>query len=120
MKSILVVEDTKSIQALIETTLVNAGYEVVTCDDGVAANTALKKQKIDLIITDMHMPKMDGLRLVQMLHNKKSDTPILVSTSDQSDKTREDFKGKGVKGWLSKPIDSTRLLTAVNTLLDTH
>ena len=118
MKAILVVEDAQSIQALIESTLTNAGYQVVTCDDGVAAHAALKKHKIDLIITDMHMPKMDGLRLVSMLHNQKSDIPILVSTSDQSQKTREKFKGKHVKGWLSKPLNPTRLLTAVSALLD--
>lgn len=64
MKSILVVEDSKAIQALIEATLENAGYEVLTCDDGLEANTMLKKRDVDLIITDVHMPKIDGAQLV--------------------------------------------------------
>lgn len=118
MKSILVVEDSKSIQALIEATLANAGYEVLTCDDGIQASTLLKKRDVDLIITDMHMPNMDGARLVNLLHNRNLATPILVATSDSSDKTKDDFKGKGVKGWLTKPIESIRLLTAVDALLN--
>ena len=111
------VDDVISIRTLIEKTLTNAGYGVITCDNGLEAISALNKNDVDLIITDMHMPEMDGLRLVSMLHHRKSEIPILVSTSDKSDTIKQSFKDKGVNGWLAKPIDPTRLLTAVSSFL---
>lgn len=118
MTSVLIVEDSKSQRECINHILSNAGYSTETCNDGFEALACIKKSSFDLIITDVHMPKMDGLRLTAILNHRNDNTPMLVVSANKCDETKQCLKDNGVGGWLQKPIDATRLLTAVGSMTE--
>lgn len=118
MTSVLIVEDSKSQRECIEHILGNAGYSTVACNDGFEALSHIKKSSFDLVITDVHMPKMDGIRLTAILHHRNNGTPMLVISADKCDETKQCLKDNGVAGWLQKPVDATRLLTAVSSMTE--
>lgn len=118
MASVLIVEDSRSQRECMSLILENAGHEIISCNDGFQALKNIKQHAFDLIITDVHMPKMDGIRLTAILNNRQSETPMLVVSSDKCGETKKCLKDNGVAGWLQKPIDATRLLTAVDSMLE--
>ncbi len=118
MTSVLIVEDSRSQRECIDHILSNAGYSTVACNDGFEALSCIKKSNFDLIITDVHMPKMDGIRLTAILNNRNTDTPMLVISADKCNETKQCLKDNGVAAWLQKPIDATRLLTAVGSMTE--
>jgi len=117
--AILVVDDSKAILAMIKTVLDKGGYETDTSEDGLEAIGKIKRKHYDLIISDYHMPGMDGVRLVKAIRRRKdyTDTPILILSGDQSQENHKLFQEIGANGWLQKPVDAMRVLTAVASKL---
>jgi len=120
-RKILVVDDSESIRELISNTLEEAGYVVSRGVNGRDGVDKLKEmdESMDLIITDLFMPEMDGIDLIR--HVRKMEdykyTPILMLTTESHIDKKMEGKKAGVTGWLVKPFDEERLLKIVRKIL---
>lgn len=116
--TILVVDDSSSMRAVIRIALSRAGYEVLEADDGETAVKLLDGRRIDFIVSDVNMPIMDGLTFVS--HVRASPgyrfTPIAMITTESSDEVRMEGKRRGVNIWMVKPFKPDALLSAVALL----
>lgn len=118
-KTIMIVDDSASIRQVVAIALRGAGYDVIDACDGRDALNKLTGQKINLIITDVNMPVMDGVTFV--IEAKKLDsykfTPIMMLTTETSDEKKQAGKAAGAKAWLTKPFQAPTLLDAVSKLV---
>jgi two-component system chemotaxis response regulator CheY len=114
-KRILAVDDSKTMRDMVSFTLKGAGYEVLVADDGVNALSALDGESVDLIITDVNMPNMNGIELVQKLRGdpKFRATPILILTTESDDGLKQQGRAAGATGWIVKPFVPEKLLKVV-------
>lgn len=119
MTHILVVDDQATMRTMIQAVLERAGHNVTTAEDGVDAMNKLRGDQFDMVITDINMPNMTGLSLVPKIRrlDNYQYIPILMLTTESSDYKKDKARNSGASGWLTKPFDPTRLLTAVNKLL---
>ncbi len=118
-KTVLAVDDSRSILQMVSFTLKGAGYNVVEASNGQEGLTQAQKQKFDLVLTDLNMPIMDGLSMVQKLRatpNYKF-TPILMLTTEAGADFKAKGKAAGLTGWLVKPFDPQKLLGVVKKVL---
>jgi adenylate cyclase len=115
-KWILVVDDDLVNTTLLKSTLQSNGYEVVTAADGEEALEALKKKTADLILLDVHMPKMDGYAFIlkKVADPAIAQIPVIVLTAEAA--TERLFKRHGVKSYLLKPIDTKDLLSKLQAI----
>jgi two-component system chemotaxis response regulator CheY len=119
-KKVLVVDDSVSIREVITFTLENAGYNVFAAEDAKNALKILEKDTVDLIITDLYMPEIDGIELIKRIKQKPEflKTPVLfLSTESQLNKKME-AKEAGATGWIIKPFVPAKLLAAINKVLE--
>lgn len=118
-KTILIVDDSASLRTVVAIALKGAGYEVIEACDGRDALAKLSGQKINLIVSDVNMPNMDGISLikeVKQLPNYKF-TPIMMLTTESQDGKKQEGKAAGAKAWLVKPFQPPVLLDAVSKLV---
>ena len=114
---ILTVDDSRSMRALLRMTLCGNGFDVVECEDGQAALDFLEENEVDVIITDINMPRLDGFGFIEKLrgeHRRHVDRPILVLTTECTEEKRNRAREAGATGWIVKPFDPERLVAAVN------
>ncbi|MBW2187401.1 MAG: response regulator [Deltaproteobacteria bacterium] len=118
-KNILAVDDSRSIRQMVSFTLKGAGYTVVEAGNGQEALALAQKQKFDLVLTDLNMPIMDGLTLVQRLRAAPvyKFTPMLMLTTETGAAFKAKGKTAGLTGWLVKPFDPQKLLGVVKKVL---
>jgi two-component system chemotaxis response regulator CheY len=116
---ILTVDDSSTMRQMITFTLKGASYEVLEAGDGVDALEVAKGKKLSLIITDVNMPRMDGITLVQRLRAlpEFKFTPILVLTTESDAAMKQKGKEAGATGWIVKPFSPEKLLDVVNKVL---
>ncbi len=115
---ILVVDDSSSMRAVIRIALTRAGYEVIEADDGDTALKLLDGRRIDLIVSDVNMPIMDGLTFVGHLREGTAYrfTPVVMITTESSEEIRMEGKRRGVNVWIIKPFKPEQLLSAIALL----
>ena len=111
--SILVVEDDRDTQKLITRLLENEGYEVTVADDGIDALLHLGKKRFDLILSDINMPNLDGIKLLEMKNQKGIETPVIFLTAQTSEQDELNGFRLGAAGYLKKPLQKERLLTRI-------
>lgn len=118
-EKILVVEDDSNIEQLVSFKLKNAGYTVSTAHNGAEALDFLKKQSVDLIITDVMMPVMGGKELVMELKKnpKTNPIPVVMLTSRTLEKEIVEGFSLGVEDYIKKPFSPQELLVRVKTVL---
>jgi CheY-like chemotaxis protein len=120
---ILVVDDEESVRRIMQKTLLRHGYRVVTAGDGTEAVVVFAncQEEIKLVITDLMMPVMDGLRLAHVLVQMKPDVPIVVSTGlgDDPDHSQKlaTLRRLGVRVILTKPYTADQLIQALQGVL---
>jgi len=118
MKTVLIVDDSALILFVLKTALEGGGLKVETAGDGLEAMTKLNNgMKPDLIITDLNMPNMNGLDFIKNARAVLRFTPILMVTTESQAEKRDQAKSLGATGWLTKPVDPARLMSAVQRLL---
>lgn len=119
MAKILTVDDSVSMRALIAQTLREAGHEVHEACDGVDALKKASGQKLDLLISDVNMPNMDGLTLIKTLRQEPAHkfTPILVLTTEVDPEKKKVAKEAGATGWIVKPFNPDQLLATIKKVL---
>lgn len=120
MTSILAVDDSPSMRQMVSYALENAGYEVVLANDGKLALDIAETTKVNLVITDVNMPNMDGITLVRKLRKlpEYKYTPILILTTESSKEKKMQGKQAGATGWIVKPFDPEQLLNTLQRVLD--
>ncbi len=120
MANILIIEDDLSVQQMFKQYLESKGFTVCCASEGRQGMDLMKQQKIDLIITDIMMPEMDGLEVIQEVREHYSDTPIIAISGGMRDvpiNFLPHAKKFGACRVFEKPIPLTTLLAAVQELL---
>jgi two-component system chemotaxis response regulator CheY len=116
----LVVDDSPTMRQLISFSLKRIpGSRIVEANDGVDALKKLATEKFSLILTDINMPVMDGLKLVSMIRKdpQYKDVPIIVVTTEGAEEVRNEGLALGANAYVSKPVKTGELLNTVNQLL---
>jgi two-component system chemotaxis response regulator CheY len=118
-KTILIVDDSESIREVVSFTLENEGYDVLVGVDGKDALKFLDGKDIDLIITDLHMPEMDGIELIKEVRkmDKYTRVPILFLTTESQAAKKMEAKEAGATGWIIKPFVPAKLIAAINKVI---
>lgn len=117
MNRILIVEDDENLSLLYQSALKNERFEVFRAMNGIEALDILDKQFIDLIISDIMMPDMDGYELAESLREADYDLPILfITAKDSFEDKKRGFK-IGIDDYMVKPIDVNEMLLRVDALL---
>lgn len=116
MAVILVVEDNKNTQLLTATRL-KPYFEAVCADDGLDAMDVFYSRHIDLVISDIMMPNMDGFELLQRIRSEGFNTPVLLLTAKQAMQDKREGYNLGTDDYVTKPVDYDELLLRVNALL---
>ena len=116
---ILLADDSASMREMVSFTLKSAGYEVIQANDGTEALAFAVENPVNLVITDINMPNMDGFTLIQELR-KLPDfkfTPILTLTTEDSNEKKQKGKVAGATGWIVNPFDPDNLLRTIKRVL---
>jgi two-component system, chemotaxis family, chemotaxis protein CheY len=119
MTKILAVDDSASMRQMVSFTLQGAGYEVVEACDGQEALNKAKQSQVDLVLSDVNMPVMDGIALIKQLRtlpNYKF-TPILMLTTESAADKKTEGKAAGATGWIVKPFNPDQLLNTIKKVL---
>jgi two-component system response regulator HydG len=114
---ILIVEDEASARKALESLLVSEGYAVDAVEDGVAALERVVETPPDLVITDLQMPRMDGMELLERLRQQDRSLPVLVVTSMQDLQSAVAAMRAGAEDYLAKPVDVDALLVVIERAL---
>ncbi|HEY4368671.1 MAG TPA: response regulator [Steroidobacteraceae bacterium] len=118
-QTILAVDDSASMRQMVRFTLEGAGYKVVQASDGVEALELAKNGGADLVLTDVNMPRMDGIELVQKLRalDGYKFVPMLVLTTESGQEIKSRGKQAGATGWIVKPFNPEQLLATIARVL---
>ena len=118
---VLVVEDSPTMRQLIVFALKRIrGFQISEANDGVDGLKKLSADKFDLIVTDINMPIMDGLKLVSMVRNDPNykETPIIIITTEGANEDRERALALGANEYITKPIQTMQILETVKKLMN--
>ncbi|MFV0466121.1 MAG: response regulator transcription factor [Lachnospiraceae bacterium] len=117
MFAILVVEDDRTLNRMIELKLQQENYRVFTSFDGVEALSAMEHHHVDLIICDLMMPNMNGLELIKALRESRNHLPVLMITAKDQMEDMESGFAAGSDDYMIKPVRMKELLLRVGALL---
>jgi two-component system chemotaxis response regulator CheY len=120
MKRILIVDDSRTIRNLILLSLGLTSFSVYQAEDGQEALDLLGEVNPDLLITDVHMPRLDGLQLIERVRNSErfKALPILVLSTETEREYKLKARSAGATGWISKPIEAALLINAIHRVLE--
>jgi len=119
MLRVLTVDDSRTILAMLHHTLSNAGFEVLQAEDGKQGLDVLKTQAVDVVITDINMPIMDGIEFIRHVRatGQHQSLPILILTTETSQDKRDQGKAAGGTGWIVKPFDPEKLISVIHRVV---
>lgn len=117
MFHILVVDDDKNTRLLFRAVLENAGYTVMTANDGEEALNVMDKEHIDLVVLDIMMPNMDGYEFTKLLREEQNNLPILMVSAKQLPADKHKGFLVGTDDYMTKPIDDEEMLYRIKALL---
>jgi len=119
MKKILAVDDSASMRQMVSFTLKKAGFDVTEAKDGQEALEIAKSSQFDVVISDVNMPVMDGITLVQNLRGlpQFKFTPILMLTTESGTDKKTEGKAAGATGWIVKPFNPEQLLAVIKKVV---
>lgn len=118
-KTILIVDDSATMRQMIAFTLGQAGYQLAEANDGQQAFDWAKQNPADLVVTDINMPNMDGITLVEELRQLPAYkfTPILVVTTESGPEMKQKGRAAGATGWIVKPFSPEKLVETVQKVI---
>ena len=116
---VLTVDDSRTILAMLHHTLSNAGFEVLQAEDGKQGLDVLKTEQVDVVITDINMPVMDGIEFIRHVRatGNHQSLPILILTTESSQDKRDQGRAAGGTGWIVKPFDPEKLISVINRVV---
>jgi two-component system chemotaxis response regulator CheY len=119
MKRILVVDDQLAIRNMFKKIFAESEFSIDLAEDGAIAYTAAKKYTYDMVISDYHMPNVNGVELIIKLRKLTAyaNKPLIIVSTMSNERCKADAKKAGATGWFSKPIKPQHLLPVVTRLL---
>ncbi|MCL2549646.1 MAG: response regulator [Methanimicrococcus sp.] len=117
MKKILLIEDNVMNCELIKDILVLCNYQITSTGDGADALVILENESFDLILTDIHLPKMDGVEFIHKFKESKGIAKVVAMTSDLTTKSGETFEEVGFHGYIQKPFKVSEFRQYIKTML---
>ena len=116
---VLTVDDSRTILAMLHHTLSNAGFEVLQAEDGQQGLDVLKTETVDVVITDINMPVMDGIEFIRHVRatGNHQSLPILILTTETSQDKRDQGRAAGGTGWIVKPFDPEKLISVIHRVV---
>ncbi|MGF1502231.1 MAG: response regulator [Paracoccaceae bacterium] len=118
-KTILAVDDSRSIRDMVRFALEPLGYEILEAEDGVEGLSRLGAHKVDMVITDLNMPNMDGIEFIAKVREdgRHAGLPmVMLTTEGQAEKMRAGKKA-GASGWIVKPFNELQLELTVKKFI---
>jgi two-component system, chemotaxis family, chemotaxis protein CheY len=114
-KTVLTIDDSRTMREMLSMALVQAGYRVLQAVDGVEGLEILQTQGADVVITDINMPRLDGFGVIEGVRANPEHraTPILVLTTESDVAKKERARQAGATGWIVKPFNPVKLVDAV-------
>ena len=114
-RRVMTVDDSATVRETLETTLTQAGYNVVEAVDGQDALGKWEAQNVDMLVTDLNMPNLDGINLIREIRQKPGYRfmPIIMLTTEAQPEMKEAGKQAGASGWIIKPFKPEQLLAVV-------
>lgn len=119
MKTIMTVDDSASMRMMVSVVLRGGGYEIIEAVDGLDALSKLKGQELHLFLSDINMPKMDGLELTRQLRAmpQYKFVPIVLLTTESHPEKKQEGKAAGATAWIVKPFNPDQLLAVVKKVM---
>jgi two-component system chemotaxis response regulator CheY len=116
VKRVMTVDDSKTMRDMVAFTLRSAGFQVTSAEDGKQAIGMLATHPVDVVITDLNMPVMDGIALIRALRAdpKWRALPILMLTTEGDSTKKAEGRSAGATGWIVKPFNPEKLVEVVN------
>ena len=117
-KTILIVDDSLSLRMVVKMTLEGAAYIVLQAADGKQALDMLDGRQIDLILSDLTMPVLDGLGLLERIrqHPQYANTPVIMLTTHDASHLQQRGQQQGINAWIIKPFEPPHLLATIARL----
>ncbi len=115
MKTVLTVDDSRTMRDMLLFTLTDAGFRVVQAEDGLHGLEVLRAETPDVVVTDINMPRMDGFGFIEGVRadERYRSVPILVLTTESDAEKKNRARRAGATGWVVKPFDPVKLVEAV-------
>ncbi len=116
---VLTVDDSRTMLAMLQHTLSKAGFEVLQAEDGQQGLDVLAEEDVDVVITDINMPVMDGIEFIKNVRSSgvNQSLPILILTTETSQEKRSEGRAAGGTGWIVKPFDPEKLISVINRVM---
>ena len=114
-KTVLTIDDSRTMRDMLQLALVEAGYRVIQAVDGIDGLETLAAEGADVVITDINMPRLDGFGFIEGMRadpNHRA-TPVLVLTTESDAAKKQRARDAGATGWIVKPFDPVKLIDAV-------
>ncbi|MFI5016116.1 MAG: response regulator [Hyphomicrobiales bacterium] len=114
-KTVLTVDDSRTMRDMLRMALADAGFNVVQADDGLRGLEVLQGETPDVIITDINMPRLDGFGFIEGVRRdaRHRAVPILVLTTESDAEKKDRARRAGATGWIVKPVDPVKLVDAI-------
>ena len=118
MKKVMTVDDSITVRKVLCETLSAAGYDVIEAVNGRDAISKLEAQPVDVLVTDLNMPELDGVGLIRHVRGVAGNRflPIIMLTSETQPEKRQEGKDAGASGWITKPFKPAQLLTVMRMI----
>lgn len=119
MKTVLAVDDSRAMRSMVQQTLEAGGFTVLLAEHGKDALATLgDNKKVDLIVTDINMPIMDGLTFIREVRKLDTNVPILALTTESEAGIKQTGNGLGADGWIVKPFQPAQFLDIVRQMAE--
>lgn len=117
-KFVMIVDDLFSVRQVLRMTLEKEGYQVIEADSVRQALEVYPEDHVDMLITDLNMPEMDGIELIKAIRKKPGARfmPIIMLTSESNPGKKQEGKKAGASGWITKPFRPEQLLAVVRMI----
>ncbi|TAN46777.1 MAG: response regulator [Methylococcaceae bacterium] len=118
-RTILIVDDSITLRQVVAIALSDAGYQVVEAGDGKEGLTKLDAHKVQLIISDVNMPVMDGIAFLKAIKQRPDYkfTPVIILTTENAQAKMQEGQAAGARAWVVKPFQPAQMLSAVAKLI---
>ena len=118
-KTVLAVDDSASMRQMVKLTLSGAGYQVVEASDGADGLDKARANSVDMVVTDLNMPVMNGLSMIRELRKLPAykGIPIIFLTTESDAAVKQEAKAAGATGWITKPFQQDQLVSVAKKVL---
>ena len=118
-KTVLAVDDSASMRQMVKLTLSGAGYQVLEAADGADGLDKARVHSVDMVVTDLNMPGMNGLAMIRELRKLPAyrGIPIIFLTTESDASVKQEAKAAGATGWITKPFQQEQLVAVVQKVL---